>query len=949
METRRRCRGCGQHLPAHFNAPNVVGSCPLCQTPVPSQASSARLPTESSSSSSDIDLTLKQAQAANNGANHQELARLSREALEADPLLALHSELSFVQKATLGTGGMGVVYEVIDKRLGRTAALKLLHEDKRHMGERFLREARITAALDHPAIPPVYELGKTLDGQIYLVMKRIRGRTLQQAIQQYHAYDQEPSALRTLLEALVKVCEALAFAHSQNIVHRDLKPQNIMVGEFGEVLVLDWGLAKDLSNQEPELKLDKDSPLKSETNITQAGSVLGTLGYMAPEQAEGGELDARADVFALGAILTRILTDRVPIEGKTNINRLNATLKRQICHPLDYDPNVPAELNSIAAQALHPDHLLRTDSALTVLTQVRAYLAGEAVPGHEYSLLAKSLRTISRHPSRLLGATALLVTATLILTMYSQLESLRRKAAIDRLKSTSKISQAQTEARKAREITALLEEARSLAKRKVKKSLIRLKIEEALLLSEGALSHYLACSEICEKAGLKDTQRELLQKAHKQYPESYPVMYALHRLDLDAQWAQGVLYSKWFRKIIATAEKRGDENEFVLFAKGQALLSKKKYQEALSCFNKIEDYTKNFVFLYNERGVTYKKLGQIDKAVADFRHAIDLAPEFSRPYVNLGQYYMDRGQWSKAIELLNKALTLNAELPTAYASRARAYQSLNRHEEALKDFERIISSPRVKAEDYRDRGLVYLEMGDIEKALADFDKTMAMGLKSSYVYKYRARCHGRLKNKDDCLADFAKSLKMNPEDGDCWAFRGHFQLMFGDNQQAIEDCSEALKYLPCYHYAFFHRGLAHDRLGHKKQAIEDYSQAIKNYQGLTSALCNRGNLYADLGQLQAAVRDFNEALKYEPKHWHSYLGRGRCYYSSQPRRAIADFSQVLKYNPKNYESLYLRSKLYQRLNKAKLAIEGYEALLRADPKNKLAPKLRAWIKELRGQ
>jgi len=223
----------------------------------------------------------------------------------------------------LGRGGMGVVYRARDLVVGRDVALKFLQDrfpPRSSAALRFLEEAQITGQLQHPSIPPVHQIGELPDGRPYLAMKLIKGRTLQAILS-----DASPRELN-LLAVFEAVCQAVGYAHAHQVIHRDLKPENIMVGSFGEVQVMDWGLAKVLSaersdNTDPALETAPDteirSPRSSSECLTEFGSVLGTPAFMSPEQAAGesARVDQRSDVFSLGAILCVILTGKPPYVG----------------------------------------------------------------------------------------------------------------------------------------------------------------------------------------------------------------------------------------------------------------------------------------------------------------------------------------------------------------------------------------------------------------------------------------------------------------------------------------------------------------------------------------------------------------------------------------------------------------------------------------------------------
>lgn len=227
----------------------------------------------------------------------------------------------------IARGGMGVVYRATDTVLSREVAVKVLqakYGPDSGAARRFAEEARITGQLQHPAIPPVHDLGTLPDGRPFLAMKLIRGQTLEQLLKGRADLAADRGRF---LAAFEQLCQAIAYAHAHNVLHRDLKPANVMVGSFGEVQVMDWGLAKVLASRErerPEADPDETTAgtqvvglRDSDEQFTQAGSVLGTPAFMPPEQAVGavGKIDARSDVFGLGAILAVILTGKPPFSG----------------------------------------------------------------------------------------------------------------------------------------------------------------------------------------------------------------------------------------------------------------------------------------------------------------------------------------------------------------------------------------------------------------------------------------------------------------------------------------------------------------------------------------------------------------------------------------------------------------------------------------------------------
>lgn len=218
----------------------------------------------------------------------------------------------------LGRGGMGAVYLAEDRELNRLVAVKVLNtpDITDDLSRRMIREAQIIAGLEHPGIVPVHDVGTLPDGRIFYAMKYVRGLRLDE-------YAAQGASLRDRLRKFQAVCDAVAFAHAHGVIHRDLKPQNIMIGSFGEVLVLDWGVAK----VQPQINTDFVHGLINESYDTSHGTVIGTRDYMSPEQARGeiDRIDERADVYSLGAVLRFLLSDKATKTTKAICAKAMAT------------------------------------------------------------------------------------------------------------------------------------------------------------------------------------------------------------------------------------------------------------------------------------------------------------------------------------------------------------------------------------------------------------------------------------------------------------------------------------------------------------------------------------------------------------------------------------------------------------------------------------------------
>lgn len=325
----------------------------------------------------------------------------------------------FLLDQEISRGGMGQVWRAFDRNLGRWVALKtLLHEEATHLinRQRFLQEARILARLEHPNIPPIQAVGLTEDGTPFYTMKLVDGVDLQTVLDGLTAGDPSMQAkypLDVLLGILDKVGQAVGFAHSQGVIHRDLKPRNIMVGQFGEVLLLDWGVAKILAPPTPETSQPAfaSQPAESLTwmNCTSHGSVVGTWGYMAPEQAleADDEINTRTDIFALGGILYSLLTLRppyAPVHTPGGVDlRKRAMTSLDLVHlsseARGHLPRrrIPAALRLITTKALSIATEDRYPSVEEFLRDIEAYRGHRPIAAHQKSFGRQLTLFIRRH------------------------------------------------------------------------------------------------------------------------------------------------------------------------------------------------------------------------------------------------------------------------------------------------------------------------------------------------------------------------------------------------------------------------------------------------------------------------------------------------------------------------------------------------------------------------
>jgi WD40 repeat protein/serine/threonine protein kinase len=326
-------------------------------------------------------------------------------------------------------GGLGRVMLAKDKKLERVVAIKELLNPNEKMKERFFQEVKLTARLEHPSIVPIHDLGVLPNGEPFYAMKLVDGRSFDKVIAEQKTLE----GRLALFPHLIDACKAIAYAHSKNVIHRDLKPHNILVGSFGETVVIDWGLAKELTSPSPLLQKERGSAEgeayrdNADDGLTKEGSILGTPAYMPLEQAQGKTVDARADVYALGAILYHVLAGVHPYaQGKGK-----DTLLRVIAGPptplYELAPETPKELLSIVQKAMARDVNDRYTSAQQMLEELLQFQQGKLVTAHSYTNKELVARWVKRYRMALsVGSAAYVLIMAAFVASYYQIRKAER-------------------------------------------------------------------------------------------------------------------------------------------------------------------------------------------------------------------------------------------------------------------------------------------------------------------------------------------------------------------------------------------------------------------------------------------------------------------------------------------------------------------------------------------
>ena len=620
--------------------------------------------------------------------------------------------------AELARGGMGRVYAGHDLTLDREVAIKTLLPGA--SGERFVTESKIAARLPHPNIPPVHALGTLADGSPYLVMKLIRGRTLDALLKERAS---PADGLPRWVQVFEGVAQGVGFAHANGVIHRDLKPLNVMVGEFGEVQVMDWGLAKHLGERSRAGGPGPDAP-PADAEFTQAGAVMGTPGYMAPEQARGEPVDARADVFALGAVLATILTDQPAFVDTTALETIGKAAKADLADVLARLARcgADAELVAVTNRCLSPSAADRPPDGRAVAAEVAAYRAGvEARLRRAETERAEALvrEGEQRKRRRVVQWAGVAVAAVLLVGVFSTTVGLleaRRQEGLARAETTAKDKAREEEIRQrgiaeaneklAKDRLGQVEAEKKNVEREKHKTEDEKRIAQAVkdflkrkLLAQAdgtaQANALLRIGGAAADAKPNPTVRELLGRAAKELtPDA-----------IDANFPnQPLVQAEILRTVGDTYRGVGDATAAVeLLTRSAELFRAHRgpaHEETLTTLN-------NLAVAYQEAGNRREAVGLFEQ-VRDARAAA-LGPDDPDALTsqnNLATAYHDAGRFRDAVGLYEKVHAAQAK--ALGPDHADAFKTLNNMAEAyraLGDLPRVIDlSEQVRAVKVRTLG-----------------------------------------------------------------------------------------------------------------------------------------------------------------------------------------------------------------------------------------------------
>jgi tetratricopeptide (TPR) repeat protein len=916
----------------------------------------------------------------------------------------------YVKVQLMGQGGLGRVWSAYDQHLRRHVAVKEPLPGLARQAEvltRLEREARVTAGLEHPAIVSVHEMHPAEAGPPFYVMRLVHGRTLQEALTGEDGKGQVH--WNELLQVFTTVCEALAYAHSRGVIHRDLKPSNIMVGSFGEVQVMDWGMAKVLRRSESangETPPPHERPteihgagLSSAVDASEPGAVLGTPAYMAPEQARGEveNLDERADVFGLGAMLYVLLTGQPPYVGEANeVSRQAAAgdLADAIAR-LD-GCGADAELILLCKECLAVDRKARPRDARVVARRMTDYQAGvqARLRRAELERAAAQARADGERKRRRLAVG--LAAAVLGLVVVGSASGLWAQRVAGEWRAAASRQRAAVEAaldklpgllrrwRWQEAVTVLDEMDRHLGEAgptdlrgratkarddlRLAIGLDNIRLRRATLV-EGKFDdktadqdYAAALAEMGVVPGQGDEEQaaarvrgsaivEQLVAALDDWaavtkdPRSRAWLLGVaRRADPDdwrdrfrdpALWRHRGALEALAAELLRDEQKLAKQTPQLLAALGNALRGSQG--NAVPLVTEARRLYPSDFWLNFDLGTALQRAKQWEAALGCYRAALAVRPETAAVYNNLGNALHDKKQLDEAIREFRKALALDPTFAAAHNNLGNALRDKKQLDDAIAAYRKALDFNPNSAAVHNNLGLAWYDKKQWDEALREHQKALALDPNDASAHNNLGNALLRTKQLDEAIAKYRAAIALDPQYA--LPHNGLGNALFEKRQlaEAIREYRTAIALDP--QYALPRNGLG-NALFEKRQsaeAVQEYRTAIALDPQYASPHDGLGTVLQARGQLDEAIGEHRKALALDPNNAaiHNNLGTALSA-RRRPDDAIASYRAALALDPKFAAARYNLGIALKSKNLLDEASKEYRTAIALDSKHALA-------------
>ena len=885
-------------------------------------------------------------------------------------------------------GGIGEVFVAHDEELHRDVALKEIqgrYADDPESRSRFLVEAEITGGLEHPGIVPVYGLGQYADGRPFYAMRLIRGDSLKQAIERFHRPEakrlpagERALELRRLLGRFVAVCEAIAYAHSRGVLHRDLKPGNVMLGKYGETLVIDWGLAKPVGGPAGQDGAAEE-PLRpasaADSSPTQMGTAIGTPSFMSPEQAAGrlDQLGPASDVYSLGATLYCLLTGKPPFSGPEVLQKVQ---RGDFPRPRQVRRDIPRALEAVClkAVALRPQDRYPTPRALAA--DVEKWLADEPTTAYREPWRVRLGRWVRRRQTLAAGlAAGLLVAIVAGLVGAWQLDRLRTEQRRDVESSLTEVVRLQGEARWA-EARAVLEQAktrlgaggpadlkarleRMQGELELVQTLDAIRLKKATLVEHrfdfaGADRGYAdafraagmaevggdaaAAAAWAAGSGVRDAVVAALddwagcaqEHGHRDW-----LLEVLRRADPDPWRDRGGDQAVWKDAAalarLAEEEQAAKQSPQLLDSLGWRLTS--LGGDAAPMLRAAQERSPGEFWINFDLGNALDKGKKPEEAVGYYRAALAVRPGTVAVYINLGIALHDQGRRKEAAAEFHTAIALDPKDALPHNNLGTLLADQDKGEEAAAEFRAAIALDPKYAPPHYNLGNVLHELGKREEAAAEFRTAITLDPKDAPAYSNLGLVLYDQGKWEEAAAEFRAAIALDPKLAPAYSNLGNVLYDQGKREEAAAEYRTAIALDP--KDAQPHNGLGNvlrDQ-GKGEEAAAEYRTAITLDTKYAEPHNNLGNVLADQGKREEAAADYRTAIALDPKFGLPHYGLGIVLYEQgKGEAAAAEYRTAIALDPRYAMPHYNLGHVLDDQGKREEAAAEYRTAIALDPK-----------------
>ncbi len=793
----------------------------------------------------------------------------------------------FSYKKELGKGGNAEVLEFYDNHLQRSVAIKI-PLDKRQ-NSLIEAEAKITAFLEHPNILPIYDFGKNSHGEAFFAMKKLEPKKNLMSISSKNEVE--------ILSTFLQVCHAIDFSHSQNIIHLDLKPENILLGEHGEVIVSDWGVATFYAER---------------CHKFVKGAVIGTIAYMPPEQLTGDPqyYQKACDIYALGAILFSLLTGQPP-----SVRR-----NKDLCWEKDAlqipSGKLSRPLHAIIQVATHPQAEKRYSSVHELISDIQSYLSEKDGAAFRQPWYTKLRRNISHHPKLFSVSISLFAFLLLAFSFFSVQYSRIYYECFYNFQNDQLLA-AKKNYRDVQDLFSFLGRNFPLVK--------------YAYYNEEFMENYLKFATDMEKIRFAFFRQYIKSETQENKTEHMirlgsEMLQRLKKMKT-ASFSTDLRIQNYLKKTDFSKAKEELNSLLLLSKKFRGVLV--SHQEAATLFSQM-DQKIPANFKQPHQAVAFYFATQNWQKISDFT--------YENPHFYWGHYVhsielFNKSDYKATLLATNTCLALQKK-PELHHNRGSCFYYLEQYKQARQEYEKALSLDKHYIAAYLHLAILFRKLKEYNLALQYLDQAIALNPNSQNLYNSRGLVYQDLKLWPRSRQDFQKAIELSPRNPSFFNNRAVSYLKGKEYNKALADFGKAIHLNPKYYKAYSNRGSLYTQRGQYDEAMEDLYFVTNQFRGYLPAYINRSLVHLKQKKYSLALSDIEYVLKKDPTIALAYHVKGSIFQEQKKYRlAIKSFEKALELDSELVEAYTSLANTFDNLGKSSQAQELYVKALQLDPKN----------------